>query len=111
MTTISVVEGSTLRTALPPTELRCLEDGEKLADGCNMFRILDTQHGDKRVVWNRRNLPEIRSAKKMFDELVTEGLVPYRVDVGGVRTNSVMQEFDATAEEVLFAPVQLAIGG
>ena len=109
---IPVIEGSGYRTQFPVAEeLRQLEDGEELAEGCGMFRILDKKHGDKRVVWNRMNLPEIRSAKKMFDDLVEEGLVPYRVGPGGARTNSVMQEFDATAEEVVFAPVQLAVGG
>ncbi len=76
--------------------------------GC--FRILSQTDGDKRVVWCRRVLAEIGAAKKMFMDLLSKGMVPYKVGIDGVATADVMTEFDPTAEEVIFMPVQ-AIGG
>ena len=109
---IPVVAGTQLRQPYTlPIGLTELSDDAQLDDGCGMFRILNQVDGDKRVVWNRMNLPEIRSAKQMFNDLIAEGLVPYRVGPGGARSNSVMREFDATAEEVIFIPVPLAVGG
>lgn len=90
---LSILEGST-----PPK-------------GCGMFKILTKEDGDKRVVWDSTVMQEIIAAKEMFDKLVAQGLVPYRVDQGGKATEQVMQKFDPTAEEVIFLPVQMVAGG
>lgn len=77
--------------------------------GC--FRILSQKDGDKRVVWCRRVLAEIASAKKMFLELISKGMIPYKVGVNGQASANEMKEFDPTAEEVIFMPVRAIAGG
>jgi len=77
--------------------------------GC--FRILSQKDGDKRVVWNRMVMAEIKAAKKMFMDLLKQGMVPYKVGVDGKAMVEEMQEFDATAEEVIFMPVKAVSGG
>jgi hypothetical protein len=106
---IPVVKGgSSLPYELPPT-LTVWDKGERPKG--HIFRILNSKDGDKRVVWNSLSLAEIQDAKRMFDDLVAKGLVPYRVDESARRTPEVMSVFDPAAEEILFAPIQLAAGG
>jgi hypothetical protein len=76
-----------------------------------IFRIMTPKDGDKRVVWCRKVIEEIKAAKKMFMDLVTSGMVPYRVGVDGKASANVMDEFDPLAEEVIFMPVQAIRGG
>ncbi len=76
--------------------------------GC--FRIMSQADGDRRVVWCRMVIAEIRAAKKMFMDLISKGMTPYKVGVDGKATADVMDEFDPTAEEVIFMPMR-AIGG
>lgn len=77
--------------------------------GC--FRMMSQADGDKRVVWCRRVLAEISAAKKMFMDLLSKGMIPYKVGVDGAATSAVMTEFDPTAEEVIFMPVKAIAGG
>ncbi len=76
-----------------------------------VFRILSQKDGDKRVVWNRRRIQEINDAKIMFDKLIAEGLVPYKVGTDGRATSEVMTEFDPYAQEVIFMPIMAVVGG
>lgn len=76
-----------------------------------MFRILSQKDGDRRVVWCRRVIKEIKAAKKMFMDLLSKGMVPYKVGVDGKASVEVMDEFDPCAEEVIFMPVQAIRGG
>lgn len=97
-----------------PSALRALTDKEADVDaaadmGC--FRILTRKDGDKRVVWCRKVIAEIQAAKQMFMELVAAGMRPYRVGVDGVRTVEIMDEFDPTAEEVIFQEIAPISGG
>lgn len=94
-----------------PSELQVLaESAEAPADfGC--FRIMSQADGDKRVVWCRRVIAQIKSAKKMFMDLLSKGMVPYKVGIDGEATAEVMTEFDPTAEEVIFMPVRAIAGG
>ena len=78
---------------------------------CGMFKVLTAQDGDRRIIWNRLILDEIRAAKKMFLDLVDKGLVPYKVGTGGRPSADIMKVFDASAEEVVFLPVNVARGG
>lgn len=78
-------------------------------NGC--FRILSQEDGDKRVVWCRNVIAEIKAAKKMFMDLLSQGMVPYKVGVDGNATSQVMDEFDPTAEEIIFMPVKAIAGG
>lgn len=76
-----------------------------------MFRILNQEDGDKRVVWDRSSLTEINDAKRLFDQLVEQGLVPYQVDARGTRTTKVLTQFDPEAEEIIFVPIKQMVGG
>jgi len=91
---------------------QCAKESEGMAPpdfGC--FRIMSQKDGDKRVVWCRRILSEIAAAKKMFLDLLSKGMIPYKVGVGGKASSVVMKEFDPTAEEVIFMPVRAIAGG
>ncbi len=94
-----------------PDGLALLPDGEKPRKGFGVFRVMSPKDGDKRVVWDCRDLDQIEDAKEMFDDCVAQGLVPYRVGINGNATSDVMDEFDPYAEEVLFLPIQLVGGG
>lgn len=94
-----------------PDQLKVVEDVKGVAPaGHGMFRIL-SKDGDTRVVWNRYSIAEVREAKSMFDDLIAKGMVPYQVDANGQSTPVVMQEFDPSAEEVIFMPIQMIVGG
>lgn len=94
-----------------PENLRVLEDHENPPEGFGVFRIMTPKDGDKRVVWDCRDIAQIEEAKTMFDQLIQEGLVPYKVGLDGKATSEVMDEFDPYAEEVIFLPVALVTGG
>lgn len=87
----------------------CVLDGEEIAPGMRIFRVLNQKDGDKRIVWNNLNMKQIQEAKEMFDQFVEQGLVPYRAD--GDKTGEVMSEFDPGAEEVIFVPEMALAGG
>lgn len=118
MTTLSVpkvrvgkIKGVAVEIDIPDA-LTVLDDPKEAApQGCGCFRIMTKEDGDKRVVWNSMNLGEIRAAKEMFDQLIQEGLVPYKVGVDGQASSEVMDEFDPVAEEVIFMPVAMVAGG
>ncbi len=75
------------------------------------FRIMSPKDGDKRVVWCRRVIAQIQAAKKMFVDLIAQGMVPYEVGVDGQATSKEMKEFDPLAEEVIFLPIRAISGG
>lgn len=108
---VGTVKGAAVEIEIPDA-LTVLDDPKEAAPkGCGCFRIMTKDDGDKRVVWNSLSLAEIRAAKEMFDELIQEGLVPYKVGVDGEASSEVMDEFDPTAEEVIFMPVAMVAGG
>lgn len=94
-----------------PDNLRILEDHENTPEGCGVFRVMTPKDGDKRIVWDCRDMNQIEEAKAMFDKLIQEGLVPYKVGLDGKATSEVMDEFDPHAEEILFLPIALVTGG
>jgi hypothetical protein len=107
-----LVQGSNLTEKIKvPSSLRVLPDGEKPAKGHGVMRVMTAKDGDKRIVWDNRDLAQIQDAKFMFDECVEKGLVPYRVGLDGKATAEVMDEFDPDAEEVIFLPVVAIRGG
>lgn len=110
--TVDIMQGSKLTADLPiPPSLSVLEGSATPPKGKSVFRIINQKDGDKRIVWDAGSMVEINGAKEMFDNLISEGLVPYRVDVSGKRTPEVMQEFDPAAEEVIFMPIAPVAGG
>lgn len=97
-----------------PSELTILlDDNIKLANkgGFGMFRIMTRKDGDKRVVWCRNRIEEIKAAKKMFLDLIASGMQPFRVGLNGQASAEVMTEFDPLAEEVIFMPIAAIRGG
>jgi trans-aconitate methyltransferase len=94
-----------------PDSLRVLGPREAVPSGHCLVRVLTPEDGDQRIVWNGTSLVEINDAKKLFDDLVGQGLVPYKVGLGGRASAEVMQEFDPAAEEVIFCPVNRVVGG
>ena len=116
MNTIEVAfikAGEHICTSIPvkiPNEL-ATQDSAEPPPGHGMFRILTAKDGDRRIVWNRLVLAEIRAAKEMFLELIDKGLVPYKVGTGGRPTSEIMAEFDPSAEEIMFLPIAAVVGG
>lgn len=95
-----------------PESLGIISDPQqKTPEGFGCFRIMTPHDGDKRVVWDSRDFAQISEAKAMFDELVVQGLVPYRVGVNGRASSEVMAEFDPYAEEIIFLPIAMVAGG
>jgi len=116
---VTVFEKSVKKEVKIPTSLRVLGDSEKVPAGCSIFSILNQEDGDKRIVWDSRNLAEIRDAKDLFDQLIAEGMRPYVVGSDGQKTKEIMTIFDPVAEEVLmgdapeivFTPQKALVGG
>ena len=86
-------------------------ESEAEASDMRCFRIMTSTDGDKRVGWCRRIINEIKAAKEMFLDLIKQGMVPYKVGINGQASAEIMDEFDPTAEEVIFMPAKAVIGG
>lgn len=116
MSTVNVAfikAGTQICSSVPieiPPELQ-MQESPIPPPNCGMFKILTAKDGDRRIVWNRFVLAEIRAAKDMFLELVRKGLVPHKVGSSGKPTSEVIREFDPNAEEIIFLPVAAAVGG
>lgn len=95
-----------------PETFDILSDGETVDyKSKGIFRVMTPQDGDKRIVWDRLNLPDITAAKNLFIDLIKQGLTPYRVGLDGKQTSEIMEEFDPSAEEVIFLPRAAIVGG
>lgn len=103
--------GSIKETITVPPHLTILDSKAKVPTGKHVFRILTVKDGDKRIVWDRMNIAEIMDARALFNKLLATGLKPFKVDPSGKKTNEVLKEFDATSEEIVFAPIAAARGG
>lgn len=88
-----------------------LEAGADPAAEHNVFRILNPKSGDDRLTWDRRDFAAIQEARHTFVDLVKKGFKPFRVGQDGRRSNTIMQEFDPTAQQVIFVPMQPVVGG
>ena len=107
-----LVDSKLKETIEIPPEMHILEDGHQVPSGHHCFRIMHPDKGDERLTWDSTALSQIQEAKKFFIKLVKKGLTPYRVGVNGKASAKVMQEFDASAEEVIFmATTKLVAGG
>lgn len=108
----TVVSGTRLKEVVDvPEELTILEDNQAVPENHFVFRILSQEKGDERLTWNSRSLMEIQAAKKMFVDLIKKGLKPFKVGVSGEATSEIMTEFDPSAEEVIFLPHKMVMGG
>jgi hypothetical protein len=109
---VPVVKNSNIKEKIGiPGSLKVLGDKEPITKHEGVFRIMTPQDGDKRIVWDKRDLAQINEAKEMFDECVAKGLVPYWVGKNGRATSEVMDEFDPEAQEVIFLPIAQVCGG
>lgn len=110
---LQVVQNSHIKAVIDiPPSLGIIDQPDGKAKAFHgVMRIMTPRDGDKRVTWDSRDFTQIREAKEMFDKCVAEGLVPYRVGVGGKATPEVMTEFDPSAEEILFLPIRQVVGG
>ena len=92
-----------------PDGFRVLEKDEpQTGDRC--WRIL-SHSGDDRIVWDSGSLADISGALKLFKQMIDKGLKPFRVDASGKRSPEEMKTFDPHAEEVVFVPMPVAVGG
>tara|TARA_R110000868_G_scaffold14070_8_gene65636 strand:- start:935 stop:1303 length:369 start_codon:yes stop_codon:yes gene_type:complete len=94
-----------------PDGIHIMTDVDEIPVGHNMFRILSQEKGDERLTWDSTSLRELQAAKQLFVNLIKRGLKPFRVGINGMATSSVMDEFDPYAEEVIFLPQSLVVGG
>jgi hypothetical protein len=109
---VPLVKNSNIKESIAiPGSLQVLKDKEKTSKWHRCFRFLTPKDGDKRIVWDSRDMDQIEDAKAMFDECVVKGLVPYRVGMDGKATAEVMDEFDGCAEEIIFLPIAQVAGG
>lgn len=82
-----------------------------MSEDMRIFRIMTPSEGDKRVIWNSRNIAEIADAKKMFLDLIKQGMIPFRVGLDGKQSSERMDTFDPSASEVIFLPMPAIVGG
>jgi hypothetical protein len=113
---VAPVRGTRLAAKVHLGGLRTLADGESTPERHATWRILTVKDGDKRVVWDTGDFAEMADAKRLFNECLAAGLVPYVCDESGRPTGEVMDTFDPSAGEVVFkdvvfAPARLAVGG
>lgn len=109
---VPLIQGNRTGIAIEiPDELAILDDAETPRVNSGLFRILTARDGDKRVTWSRASIAEIRAAKKLFADLIKQGMVPYRVGPTGKATKAVMRKFEPRAEEVIFLPMAAIAAG
>lgn len=109
---LTTLAGTKLKEEIElPDGIKVLEDNQEIPDDHFIFRILSQEKGDERLIWNSRSLADIQAAKRMFVELIKKGLKPFKVGINGAATSEVMDEFDPTAEEVIFLPQAFVVGG
>src|SRR5690554_1997428 len=110
---LQLVENSQVTVGIDiPPSLGLLDRPEEKPPAFHgVMRVMTPKDGDKRITWDSRDFTQVREAKEMFDKCVAEGLVPYRVGVGGKATSEVMTEFDPHAEEIIFVPIRQVAGG
>lgn len=70
--------------------------------GGHTLKILN-EMGDERIVWDREDGHQAKSAKKKFEELIKKNYKAYSVDNSG-KKNRRIHEFDVDAEEILMIP-------
>lgn len=59
--------------------------------------------GDVKVVWDRHNAREVKSARQMFNDLIDKGYSAFRVDKHGGKGEKVTA-FDEKAETLVMVP-------
>lgn len=112
MLDLAPIFGSNIREPMPlPDSIVLLEHGQEPDSENCMFRILSPKSGDDRLTWDKRDFGAMQDARQTFIELVKKGFKPFRVGGDGKRSNEVMQEFDPSAQQVVFVPMAPVAGG
>jgi len=100
------VEEETTLTCVTDDDISRFENNPQYG----MFRILNQIDGDKRLVWNRMNMADINEAEKMFNSFIGEGMVAHRIGGDG-KPGVKIENFDPTAEEIIFIPMKMVTAG
>lgn len=72
-----------------------------------LLHILD-ETGDTKVMWNPRDVDEVKAAQKTFERLTGKGFRAFRVNSTGGQGERI-EAFDKEAEKIILIP-QLAGG-
>lgn len=75
----------------------------------HQLNIVIDRTGDTKHIWDRRNEAEVDAARELFKKLKKDGYTAYNVKGKDGEKGSVMSDFDAQAERVIFSP--RAVGG
>jgi len=98
---VAILEGSRQQAGIRiPDELLILGQGQEPTENQHCLRFLTPEDGDKRVVWDRFSLADIRAAREMFEDFMDKGIRIFAVGEDGGPVNE-MKDFDAFAEEFL----------
>ncbi len=67
------------------------------------MRIMDTDAGDLKVIWDKGKPDEVKAAKTQFKELLKKGYLAYKVKGKGEQGKQIT-EFDEKAEKLILSP-------
>ncbi len=60
--------------------------------------------GDLKVIWDSEKEPEVKAAKKQFEELMAKGYLAFKVKKDGEQGEK-MKEFNPDAEKMILVPM------
>ncbi len=61
--------------------------------------------GDTKLSWNKDNIDDVRSAEKMFDDLViNKNYLAFKVSKNNRKTDKRLYSFEASAERIVLVP-------
>jgi hypothetical protein len=105
------VMGHSRRKIQIPDELHIQDDVLPVGKNDILFRILDPEEGDHRIIWDSLNFNEVRAAAALFEQLQKEGMVAHIIDADGNVTDDTAAIFDPTSEEVMMldAPREVVV--
>lgn len=72
-------------------------------DGTSELAIMDPEHGDMKVSWNRFDKEEVEGARRTFDAMKAKGYAAYKMEKNGTKGQQIFG-FDEKAESILMAP-------
>jgi hypothetical protein len=99
---------------VPVPALPRLRHREPRPAGHGLMSVLTEAAGDDRFSWDPADFAQIHEAKRFFDEMVGQGMVPHAVGRDGRPGATRMTEFDPAAGEILFTPARIpraVVGG
>jgi hypothetical protein len=81
------------------------DNDTRYADGAydGVLQVMDRDHGDYKVMWNKDNEAEVLEARHTFERLRSQRFLAYTVKEDGSQ-GEVIREFDPEAGRVILAP-------